>query len=79
MAWQCEYLGLTTEGLNLVPRVKFTETVSGETFTRDFRGNDITLDGMKRLCAEQLRLLEQKGRSEATFSGFPLGVFDPRK
>lgn len=79
MAWQCEYLGLTKEGMNLVPKVKFTETVSGETFTRDFRANDITLDGMKRFCAEQLRLLDQKDRAEATFTGFPLGVFDPRK
>lgn len=78
MAWQVEFISANTQGANLVPTAKFTETVSGETFTEDFRANDITLAKFKQLCALRLRQLEQRDLSKATFAGMTPGVFDPR-
>lgn len=78
MAWQVEFLGTTVSGANLVPSVRYTETVTGETFTEDFRANDITLAKVKNLCAQRLRQLEQRDRAAATFDGMAPGVFDPR-
>lgn len=76
MAWQCEFVSLTTQGANVIPTVRFFS--GDESFTEDFRGNDITLESVKQRCALRLDQLEARDLAKSTFDGLATGVFDPR-
>lgn len=72
MAWNAEVLKVTKNEGNVVATVRFAETVTGETFSRDVPAQDLSPDSLAAYCQRVIVGLEARDQAAKTIAVGPV-------